>query len=108
MLTRVDLPAPLVPITACTSPRRSSIETFCTAARPPKRRVRPAACSSTRSDPAPRRQSSSAASAGRGRRRNCAGRPINPFGIVATNAMIVRPERQLPMVGERADQPSDE
>ena len=49
MLTRVDLPAPLVPITACTSPRRSSIETFCTAASPPKRRVRPAACSSTRS-----------------------------------------------------------
>src|SRR5215470_10024352 len=35
MLMSVVLPAPLGPITACTSPRRSSSETSLTAARPP-------------------------------------------------------------------------
>src|SRR5258708_29724433 len=36
MLMNVVLPAPLGPITACTSPGRSSRETSLTAARPPK------------------------------------------------------------------------
>src|SRR5690606_19362562 len=38
-LTRVDLPAPLVPMTACTAPRLSSSDTLSMAVRPPKRRV---------------------------------------------------------------------
>src|SRR5256885_3638381 len=41
MLTRVDLPAPLVPITAWTSPSCRSRSTPPTAVSPPKRRVRP-------------------------------------------------------------------
>src|SRR5689334_4019212 len=50
-LTSVDLPAPLVPMTACTSPRRSASETSLTAASPPKRRVR--AWASRRTSPTP-------------------------------------------------------
>src|SRR5438045_7362212 len=39
-LISVDLPAPLVPIRACTSPRCKSSDTSLTATSPPKRRVR--------------------------------------------------------------------
>src|SRR5579862_2856801 len=39
-LTSVDLPAPLVPMTACTLPTSSAIDTQSTAVNPPKRRVR--------------------------------------------------------------------
>src|SRR6218665_1981420 len=39
-LVRVDLPAPLGPITACMQPRHSCTDTPLTAASPPKRRVR--------------------------------------------------------------------
>src|SRR5512139_2479564 len=39
MLISVDLPAPLLPMTACTSPICSSIDTLPTAVSPPKRRV---------------------------------------------------------------------
>src|SRR5690606_19805147 len=39
-LVRVDLPAPLGPMTAWMVPRHSSSDTSCTAARPPKRLVR--------------------------------------------------------------------
>src|SRR5688500_12620153 len=46
MLTSVDLPAPLVPITACTSPGSSASDTDPTAVSPPKRRVSETACSS--------------------------------------------------------------
>src|SRR6478735_1043169 len=37
-LTSVDLPAPFVPMTACTSPRTSVSDTRSTAVSPPKRR----------------------------------------------------------------------
>src|SRR3954469_1629353 len=45
-LISVDLPAPFVPMTACTSPTCRSSATPLTAARPPKRRVSPLARSS--------------------------------------------------------------
>src|SRR5215831_9517294 len=47
MLINVDLPAPLVPMTACTAPRSSRSDTAFTATSPPKRRVIPSAASST-------------------------------------------------------------
>ncbi|KAG1436473.1 hypothetical protein G6F55_014210 [Rhizopus delemar] len=49
MLISVDLPAPLVPITACTGPRARPSETPWTAVSPPKRRVT-AEAASRRSD----------------------------------------------------------
>src|SRR5258706_16101901 len=42
-LISVVLPAPLGPITACTSPGASARSTWLTAARPPKKRQRPVA-----------------------------------------------------------------
>ena len=41
MLTSVVLPAPLGPMTACSSPWRSEMETSRTATSPPKTRVSP-------------------------------------------------------------------
>src|SRR5690606_30045493 len=48
-LISVDLPAPLVPMTACTVPRRTASETRSTAFRPPKLRETLSARSSTSS-----------------------------------------------------------
>src|SRR5690606_37086502 len=45
-LTSVDLPAPLGPMMACSSPRCRRKDTFLTAARPPKLRPRPLVASS--------------------------------------------------------------
>src|SRR4051812_28958535 len=105
MLTSVDLPAPLVPITACTSPRRSSIDTALTAASPPKRRVSPVACSNT--VPAPAVAPSLIVG-------DLDGARLAPqLRRQADQALRHRrderddrqAERQLPMAGERPDQP---
>ena len=99
MLISVDLPAPLVPITAWISPTQRSSETASTAARPPKRRPRPIASSSGAPLRRVRPDASAAARSCRCSRRVRAraqarsarrGRS-GPCGSAATKAMIVRP-----------------
>src|SRR5207344_1044292 len=88
MLISVDLPAPLVPITAWTSPMLRLSDTPSTAVRPPKRRVNPVARSSS----------------AMGRSREARPQPDQSLGKQRDERDDGEAQRHLPVRGQRAEQ----
>src|ERR1700712_330781 len=92
MLIKVDLPAPLVPITAWISPMRRLSETESTAVRPPKRRVNFFA------------RSSSSAMCRASARHQARLQSDQPLGKQRDKSDDRQAQGQLPMRSERAKQ----